>query len=81
MDTSDTGISLTPNMVLGSESRLTLTFSPLRTSHGDVYTCQAGFDIPEANLLALNASMATTVNVESECLTQNCYDMHVLQVL
>ena len=66
VDTSDTDISLTANIVSGSESRLSITFSPLRTSHGDVYTCQAEFDIPEADLPDPSSSMATTVNVQSE---------------
>ena len=42
-----------------------LAFSPLRTSDGDVYTCQAVFDIPEANLTVPSNSMDTTVNVQS----------------
>ena len=41
-------------------------FSPLRTSDGGVYTCQAEFDIPEADLTDPSSSMATTVNVQSE---------------
>ena len=72
LDTSDTDISLTPNMVSGSESTLSVTFSPLRTSHGDVYTCQAGFNIPEANLPDLNNTLTTTVTVQSECVCVCC---------
>lgn len=69
LNANDADISLTSNMVSGSESRLTLTFSPLRTSHGDVYTCQAGFNTPEFILPDLNNAASTTVRVtvQSEC--------------
>ena len=76
LDTNDADISLTPNMVSGSESTLTLTFSPLHTSHGDVYTCQAEFNIPEASLPVLTNFTSTTITVQSEC-----FKVHVLDNL
>ena len=43
----------------------TLTFSPLRTSHGGVYTCRVTISIPEINL-QLTDDGDTTISVESK---------------
>ncbi len=42
-----------------------LTFSPLRTSHGGVYTYQASVDIPLAGV-SISSSSQTNVTVQSQ---------------
>ncbi len=42
-----------------------LTLSPLRTSHGGMYTCRASVAIPQAGV-SLNSSSQTTVTVQSQ---------------
>ena len=49
-----------------SGSSVTVTFDPLRTSHGHVYVCQANYDIPEADLPSHLINNSATVNVQSE---------------
>ncbi len=44
-----------------------LTFSPLRTSHGGVYTCRASVDIPLAGV-SISSSSQTNVTVQSQSL-------------
>ena len=43
-----------------------LTFDPLRTSHGGCYTCQARIDIPLAGISNRSNSAAEDVRVQSE---------------
>lgn len=66
MDVTDSSISLTSGIVSESRSTVTATFSPLRTSHGGVYSCLTRFDIPEAALPDLNTSVSNTVVVQSK---------------
>ena len=48
-----------------SESSITVTFDPLRTSRGGVYMCRADYDIPEADLTSNPSTASTTVTVQS----------------
>ena len=49
----------------GVMSMRTLTFSPLRTSHGSLYTCQADINIPSIDLRK-NKSEERDVLVQSK---------------
>ena len=49
-----------------SASNVTVTFDPLRTSHGGQYICQADYDIPAANLASNLRTQMHTVTVQSE---------------
>ena len=49
-----------------SESSITATFDPLRTSRGGVYMCRADYDIPEADLTSNPSTASTTVTIQSE---------------
>ena len=48
----------------GSSNSLSLSFSPLLTSHGGVYTCTAGLTIPEASV-DISGTNSTSVFVLS----------------
>ena len=50
--------------VTGATSIRTLTFSPLLTSHGAQYTCQATINIPSIRVLRMTSN-STDVNVQS----------------
>ncbi len=50
---------------LSSPLTKVLTFSPLRTSHGGVYTCRASVTIPLAGV-SIGSSSQTTVTVQSQ---------------
>ncbi len=49
----------------GGQYNVTLNFSPLRTSHGDVYTCMVTVIITIADV-NFNNSTTATVNVQSK---------------
>ena len=46
---------------LSGESPLSLTFFPLHTSHGGVYTCTASLNIPETGVSVSGVGMVTIV--------------------
>ena len=59
------GSGITVITTVGSSSTVSvLTFDPLKTSHGDVYTCGGAVDSPALNS-PQRASMQETVNVQS----------------
>ena len=47
---SGNGVMVGDTTHSGVMSMRTLTFSPLRTSHGSLYTCQADINIPSIDL-------------------------------
>ncbi len=61
---SDTDLSLNGSNS-GGEYNVTLSFSPLRTSHGDVYTCVVTVIITIADV-NVNNSATETVIVQSK---------------
>ncbi len=52
--------------VIGNTSTLTLTISPLSTSHGGVYVCFASITIEEINIQDLSSATEVVVNVTSK---------------
>ena len=48
---SGNGVTESDTTVSGVTSMRTLTFSPLHTSHGAEYTCQADINIPSIGLM------------------------------
>jgi len=64
------GISVGNPLTSGNTITLTLTFNPLRTSHGRQYTCSA--DVRAKSItLSSNATVADIV-VQSELSERNC---------
>ena len=53
-------------MVSGAVTTLTLSFNPLRTSHGGQYTCRAVLDIPTAGVSQLTSSSFFNLTVHSK---------------
>ena len=51
-------------------STLSISFSPLRTSHGGVYVCDVSLSIPEAEV-NVSATKLIAINVQSELLSFN----------
>lgn len=51
---------------------LELTFNPLRTSHGGVYSCDARFNISEADVAELTSNSTLNVTVQSEFMFHAC---------
>ncbi len=49
--------------VMGNTTTLTLTFSPLLTSHGGEYVCLASITIKEVSIEDLSSTAAVTVTV------------------
>ena len=60
---SGNGVMVGDTTHSGVMSRRTLTFSPLRTSHTALYTCQAEISIPSINLTRTSEN-ATVLKVE-----------------
>ena len=50
---------------LVASSRI-LSFNPLHTSHGRLYTCQARIDIPSADIINRSSSITEEVQVQSK---------------
>ena len=60
------GNGIIASTVISDESAIsTLTFNPLRTSHGKIYNCTGSID-SLVHISALHASVSTTVNIQSE---------------
>ena len=53
-------------MVSGAVTTLTLSFNPLRTSHGGQYTCRAVLDIPTAGVSQLANYSVLNIVVQSK---------------
>ncbi len=64
--TTEGVITVGPPEVIGNTSTLTLTISPLSTSHGGVYVCLASITIEEINIQDLNNTTEVAVNVTSK---------------
>ena len=62
---SEDAITVGQAVTEGSVTTSILTFNPLRTSHGGMYTCMANISIPEASVAITNDASAT-VNVQSK---------------
>ena len=62
---SGNGVMVGDTTHSGVMSMRTLTFSPLRTSHGSLYTCQADINIPSIDLRK-NKSEERNVLVQSK---------------
>ena len=62
---SGNGVMVGDTTYSGVMSMRTLTFSPLRTSHGSVYTCHADINIPSIDLRKTK-SEGKTVLVQSK---------------
>ena len=62
------GVIESATTVSGATSTRTLTFSPLLTSHGAQYTCQATINIPSINVTK-TGSDSTDVMVQSKLIT------------
>ena len=62
------GVTESATTVSGVTSTRTLTFSPLLTSHGAQYTCQATINIPSINVTK-SGSDSTDVMVQSKLIT------------
>ena len=60
--TNSSNISVGPPVTAGNITNLTLTFSPLLTSHGGQYTCQLEVDVGSS---AQNSTHNITVQSES----------------
>ena len=58
------GVTQTATTVSGSHSTRTLAFSPLLTSHGAQYTCQAVINIPSISVMR-NGSNSANLIVQS----------------
>ena len=50
--TNDGNITVETQTATGSTTTLTLSFSPLHTSHGGLYTCQSTIDSPASTVIA-----------------------------
>ena len=63
----DSGDAITVGQAVteGSVTTRNLTFNPLRTSLGGMYTCMAAINIPDASVAVMNDA-STIVNVQSE---------------
>ena len=63
----DSGDAITMGQAVteGSVTTRSLTFNPLRTSLGGMYTCMAAINIPDAFVAVMNTA-STTVNVQSK---------------
>ena len=70
---TDYDVTITESGSSVSESSLTLTFDPLKTSHGRVYICQADYDIPEADLPSRLSLISRPVIVQSQWCQGVCY--------
>ena len=67
-DLADTVIPVTSDTSVS----VNLTFNPLRTSHGRVYVCIAGYNIPDADLSDLtNTASTIIVRVQSRSLSHS----------
>ena len=62
------GVTESATTVSGVTSTRTLTFSPLLTSHGAQYTCQATINIPSISVTK-TGSDSTDVMVQSKLIT------------
>ena len=62
---SGNGVTESDTTVSGVTSMRTLTFSPLHTSHGTEYTCQADINIPAISLMR-TVSESRAVMVQSK---------------
>ena len=60
------GVTESDTTLSGSVSARTLTFNPLRTSHGGEYTCQAKASISSINM-TWTGSEGRVVIVQSKC--------------
>ena len=81
VDIGNTDSSITqPSQTNGtvSASRL-LTFNPIRTSHGDSYTCQASINISLANISNRSNTDSQDVRVQGKliCVSYVVYCVHV----
>ena len=67
MNGLDSGDAITVGQAVteGSVTTRNLTFNPLRTSHGGMYTCMVAINIPAASVAVMNDA-STTVNVQSK---------------
>ena len=59
------GVIMSDTTHSGNTSKTTLTFTPLNTSHGGEYSCNAKISIPVINLTK-EASERTALNVQSK---------------
>ncbi len=59
------------NSLTVSNSSATVTFTPLRTSHGRVYVCVTGYNIPDADLPDLTNTASIIVRVQSRSLSHS----------
>ena len=60
-----TNITVGTVMMMGSRFIRSLIFSPLHTSHGGQYICEASVDIPAISLSGIN-NESTTITVQSK---------------
>lgn len=61
----ESGVEVIGPMVSGAMSNLTLSFVPLRTSHGGEYTCRATLDISSAEVNNSFSMMSREITVLS----------------
>ena len=69
---TDSSITQPPQTNGTVSANRSLTFNPIRTSHGDSYTCQATVNIPLANVSDRNNNTSQDVRVQSK-LIRICY--------
>lgn len=53
-----------------------LTFAPLRTTHGGIYTCQASINISRVNVREMKGSMNQSVIVQSKFVLLCAYESY-----
>ena len=62
---TSSGSGITISSTIGDSYSLSvLSFDPLKTSHGEVYTCEGALDLPALNVQQ-TTSMEETVSVQS----------------
>ena len=63
---SGPGVDQSNVQLSSNNSSLTLTFDPLLTSHGGVYTCEAMFAISQVGISDMTSSSTLNVIAQSE---------------
>ena len=76
---TDSSITQPPQTNSTVSASRSLTFNPIRTSHGDSYTCQASANIPLANISNRSNTDSQDVRVQGKliCVSYVVYCVHV----